>query len=118
MESEHCSQSLVPYQHATSQIVFKNMASRPYSIYPHGLTIGKSDEGVNYPAGGSVSLSSQTNATLWSGRLPTLLPLNVMIRSHCHCQATSLMALSQVRHTHMCGECLRRTNLWMGTPAV
>uniref|UniRef100_A0A3B3ZXG2 Plastocyanin-like domain-containing protein n=1 Tax=Periophthalmus magnuspinnatus TaxID=409849 RepID=A0A3B3ZXG2_9GOBI len=33
-------------------IVFKNMASRPYSIYPHGLTIEKSQEGVNYPAGG------------------------------------------------------------------
>lgn len=27
------------------------MASRPYSIYPHGLTIEKSEEGVNYPAG-------------------------------------------------------------------
>uniref|UniRef100_A0A669DJP7 Coagulation factor V n=1 Tax=Oreochromis niloticus TaxID=8128 RepID=A0A669DJP7_ORENI len=26
-------------------IVFKNMASRPYSIYPHGLTIEKSQEG-------------------------------------------------------------------------
>uniref|UniRef100_A0AAQ6INU1 F5/8 type C domain-containing protein n=1 Tax=Anabas testudineus TaxID=64144 RepID=A0AAQ6INU1_ANATE len=26
-------------------IVFKNMASRPYSIYPHGLTIDKSAEG-------------------------------------------------------------------------
>lgn len=34
------------------QIVFKNKASRPYSIYPHGLTIEKSEEGVNYPAGG------------------------------------------------------------------
>ncbi|KAM4608866.1 coagulation factor V [Polymixia lowei] len=34
-------------------IVFKNMASRPYSIYPHGLTIEKSEEGVNYPAGGN-----------------------------------------------------------------
>ncbi len=38
------------------QIVFKNMASRPYSIYPHGLTIEKSEEGVNYPAGGTKSL--------------------------------------------------------------
>uniref|UniRef100_A0A3Q4HQX0 Coagulation factor V n=1 Tax=Neolamprologus brichardi TaxID=32507 RepID=A0A3Q4HQX0_NEOBR len=28
-----------------------NMASRPYSIYPHGLTIEKSQEGVNYPKG-------------------------------------------------------------------
>ncbi|CAL9690457.1 unnamed protein product [Knipowitschia caucasica] len=37
------------------KIVFKNMASRPYSIYPHGLTIEKSQEGVNYPAGGNQS---------------------------------------------------------------
>ncbi|KAM9804466.1 coagulation factor V [Neosynchiropus ocellatus] len=35
------------------KIVFKNKASRPYSIYPHGLTIEKSDEGVKYPAGGN-----------------------------------------------------------------
>ncbi|XP_054915736.1 coagulation factor V [Poeciliopsis prolifica] len=34
-------------------IVFKNLASRPYSIYPHGLTLDKSEEGVNYPAGGN-----------------------------------------------------------------
>lgn len=34
------------------QIVFKNKASRPYSIYPHGLTIDKAAEGVNYPEGG------------------------------------------------------------------
>uniref|UniRef100_A0A8C2ZZC3 ferroxidase n=1 Tax=Cyclopterus lumpus TaxID=8103 RepID=A0A8C2ZZC3_CYCLU len=34
------------------KIVFKNMASRPYSIYPHGLTLEKPEEGVNYPAGG------------------------------------------------------------------
>ncbi|KAK7882323.1 hypothetical protein WMY93_028497 [Mugilogobius chulae] len=37
------------------KIVFKNLASRPYSIYPHGLTIEKSQEGVNYPAGGNQS---------------------------------------------------------------
>ncbi|KAM8856352.1 coagulation factor V isoform 2-T2 [Spinachia spinachia] len=37
------------------KIVFKNKASRPYSIYPHGLTIEKSEEGVNYPAGGNQS---------------------------------------------------------------
>ncbi|CAJ1078923.1 coagulation factor V [Xyrichtys novacula] len=36
-------------------VVFKNMASRPYSIYPHGLSIDKSEEGVNYPAGGNQS---------------------------------------------------------------
>uniref|UniRef100_A0A665V2I4 Coagulation factor V n=1 Tax=Echeneis naucrates TaxID=173247 RepID=A0A665V2I4_ECHNA len=34
-----------------SQVVFKNMASRPYSIYPHGLIMSKSNEGVNYPEG-------------------------------------------------------------------
>jgi len=39
------------------QIVFKNMASRPYSIYPQGLTIDKSQEGVNYPEGGTDVLS-------------------------------------------------------------
>lgn len=32
------------------------MASRPYSIYPHGLTIEKSEEGVNYPEGGKECL--------------------------------------------------------------
>ncbi|KAM3607792.1 uncharacterized protein V6R79_014032 [Siganus canaliculatus] len=37
------------------KIVFKNLASRPYSIYPHGLTIEKSEEGANYPAGGNQS---------------------------------------------------------------
>ncbi|KTF93689.1 hypothetical protein cypCar_00002725 [Cyprinus carpio] len=32
------------------KIVFKNKATRPYSIYPHGLTIDKAAEGANYPA--------------------------------------------------------------------
>ncbi|XP_041663458.1 coagulation factor V [Cheilinus undulatus] len=36
-------------------IVFKNMASRPYSIYPHGLSIEKLEEGANYPAGSNQS---------------------------------------------------------------
>ncbi|XP_028250097.1 coagulation factor V [Parambassis ranga] len=44
-------------------IVFKNMASRPYSIYPHGLTIGKSEEGVNYPEGGNQSHGVQPGET-------------------------------------------------------
>ncbi|XP_029314616.1 LOW QUALITY PROTEIN: coagulation factor V [Cottoperca gobio] len=44
-------------------IVFKNMASRPYSIYPHGLTIEKSEEGVNYPAGGNQSHGVQPGET-------------------------------------------------------
>ncbi|XP_055006712.1 coagulation factor V-like [Boleophthalmus pectinirostris] len=50
------------------KIVFKNMASRPYSIYPHGLTIEKSQEGVNYPAGGNQSHGVQpgeTHTYLW-----------------------------------------------------
>uniref|UniRef100_A0A8C4IUV6 ferroxidase n=1 Tax=Dicentrarchus labrax TaxID=13489 RepID=A0A8C4IUV6_DICLA len=44
-------------------IVFKNMASRPYSIYPHGLTIEKSEEGVNYPTGGNQSHGVQPGET-------------------------------------------------------
>ncbi|XP_070694535.1 coagulation factor V [Pempheris klunzingeri] len=44
-------------------IVFKNKASRPYSIYPHGLTIEKSEEGVNYPAGGNHSHGVQPGDT-------------------------------------------------------
>ncbi|XP_029968000.1 coagulation factor V [Salarias fasciatus] len=49
-------------------IVFKNMASRPYSIYPHGLTIEKSEEGVNYPDGGNHShgvLPGETHTYVW-----------------------------------------------------
>ncbi|XP_073329346.1 coagulation factor V [Pagrus major] len=49
-------------------IVFKNMASRPYSIYPHGLTIEKSEEGVNYPAGGNQSHGvepGETHTYVW-----------------------------------------------------
>ncbi|KTF81720.1 hypothetical protein cypCar_00017575 [Cyprinus carpio] len=38
------------------KIVFKNKASRPYSIYPHGLTIDKAAEGASYPAGGLSNL--------------------------------------------------------------
>ncbi|KAJ1119171.1 hypothetical protein NDU88_007357 [Pleurodeles waltl] len=33
----------------TIKIVFKNMASRPYSIYPHGVSISKAMEGATYP---------------------------------------------------------------------
>lgn len=56
-----------------SQIVFKNMASRPYSIYPHGLTIEKLDEGVNYPEGGTNGVQHlsyctvHTGVIIWSG---------------------------------------------------
>uniref|UniRef100_A0A3B5A0B7 ferroxidase n=1 Tax=Stegastes partitus TaxID=144197 RepID=A0A3B5A0B7_9TELE len=45
------------------KIVFKNMASRPYSIYPHGLTVEKSEEGVNYPEGGNQSHGVQPGET-------------------------------------------------------
>ncbi|XP_061679795.1 coagulation factor V isoform X2 [Syngnathoides biaculeatus] len=45
------------------KIVFKNMASRPYSIYPHGLTIEKSEEGVNYPEGGNKTHAVQPGET-------------------------------------------------------
>uniref|UniRef100_A0A668AXY2 Coagulation factor V n=1 Tax=Myripristis murdjan TaxID=586833 RepID=A0A668AXY2_9TELE len=44
-------------------IVFKNMASRPYSIYPHGLTMEKSQEGVTYPEGGNQSRGVQPGET-------------------------------------------------------
>ncbi|XP_038613796.1 coagulation factor V [Tachyglossus aculeatus] len=33
----------------TIQIVFKNLASRPYSIYPHGVSLSKSEEAASYP---------------------------------------------------------------------
>ncbi|XP_056295150.1 coagulation factor V isoform X2 [Pseudoliparis swirei] len=45
------------------KIVFKNLASRPYSIYPHGLTLEKPEEGVNYPAGGNHSHGVQPGET-------------------------------------------------------
>ncbi|KAL2081363.1 hypothetical protein ACEWY4_023216 [Coilia grayii] len=45
------------------RIVFKNKASRPYSIYPHGLTIDKAGEGANYPAGGNQSHAVQPGET-------------------------------------------------------
>ncbi|KAK2840349.1 hypothetical protein Q5P01_014089 [Channa striata] len=44
-------------------IVFKNKASRPYSIYPHGLTIEKSGEGFNYPEAGNQSHGVQPGET-------------------------------------------------------
>lgn len=35
--------------HLSIQIVFKNKASRPYSMYFHGVTLSKNAEGANYP---------------------------------------------------------------------
>ncbi|XP_063070058.1 coagulation factor V [Engraulis encrasicolus] len=45
------------------KIVFKNKASRPYSIYPHGLTLDKAGEGASYPAGGNQSHGVQPGQT-------------------------------------------------------
>ncbi|KAM4683873.1 coagulation factor V isoform 1-T9 [Amazona ochrocephala] len=35
--------------HDNVKVVFKNKASRPYSIYFHGVTLSKNAEGANYP---------------------------------------------------------------------
>lgn len=35
--------------HLSIQIVFKNKASRPYSMYFHGVTLSKNAEGADYP---------------------------------------------------------------------
>ncbi|XP_067300231.1 coagulation factor V [Pseudorasbora parva] len=45
------------------KIVFKNKASRPYSIYPHGLTIDKEAEGASYPEGGNHTHGIQPGET-------------------------------------------------------
>ncbi|XP_067849012.1 coagulation factor V [Heptranchias perlo] len=42
------------------KIFFKNMASRPYSIYPHGITVNKMNEGTNYP-GNSTDSKNQVD---------------------------------------------------------
>uniref|UniRef100_A0A4W4EHW2 ferroxidase n=1 Tax=Electrophorus electricus TaxID=8005 RepID=A0A4W4EHW2_ELEEL len=48
------------------KIVFKNKASRPYSIYPHGLTIDKAAEGANYPEGGDHAVQpGETYTYVW-----------------------------------------------------
>uniref|UniRef100_A0A8C6LFP5 Coagulation factor V n=1 Tax=Nothobranchius furzeri TaxID=105023 RepID=A0A8C6LFP5_NOTFU len=48
------------------KVVFRNMASRPYSIYPHGLTIDKSEEGVTYPEGGMALAPGETHTYVWN----------------------------------------------------
>ncbi|XP_036395942.1 coagulation factor V [Megalops cyprinoides] len=45
------------------KIVFKNKASRPYSIYPHGLTIDKMEEGFSYPDRGNQTSGVQPGQT-------------------------------------------------------
>lgn len=103
------------------QIVFKNMASRPYSIYPHGLTIEKSEEGVNYPAG---STNSNTccfkTLVLFALRCDSLSSINLIKCTvyQCCCKATSLLECSRVRHTPMCGKWWKRMSLWTATLAV
>ncbi|XP_032888937.1 coagulation factor V isoform X2 [Amblyraja radiata] len=51
------------------KIYFKNKASRPYSIYPNGITISKINEGVKYPGNSSDSKSQvepdQIQIYLW-----------------------------------------------------
>ncbi|XP_078415826.1 coagulation factor V [Cetorhinus maximus] len=42
------------------KVHFKNLASRPYSIYPHGITVNKQDEGTNYP-GNSTNSTKQVD---------------------------------------------------------
>ncbi|XP_072369925.1 coagulation factor V [Scyliorhinus torazame] len=42
------------------KIHFKNFASQPYSIYPHGITVDKQNEGTNYP-GNSTDTTNQVN---------------------------------------------------------
>ncbi|XP_043556810.1 coagulation factor V [Chiloscyllium plagiosum] len=42
------------------QVYFKNMASRPYSIYPQGITIDKENEGADYP-GDSTNSTKQVD---------------------------------------------------------
>ncbi|XP_068815645.1 coagulation factor V [Struthio camelus] len=42
------------------KIVFKNKASRPYSIYFHGVTLSKNAEGASYPLG---TTSNSTQST-------------------------------------------------------
>ncbi|XP_076119380.1 coagulation factor V [Alosa pseudoharengus] len=51
------------------RIVFNNKATRPYSIYPHGLTIDKAGEGANYPEGGNQTHAVQpgeTHTYIWN----------------------------------------------------
>ncbi|XP_028846857.1 coagulation factor V isoform X2 [Denticeps clupeoides] len=45
------------------KVVFKNKATHPYSIYPHGLTINKDNEGANYPPGGNQTHAVQPGET-------------------------------------------------------
>ncbi|KAG7467050.1 hypothetical protein MATL_G00149280 [Megalops atlanticus] len=45
------------------KIVFKNKASRPFSIYPHGLTIDKMEEGFSYPDRGNQTNGVQPGQT-------------------------------------------------------
>uniref|UniRef100_A0A3B5MK47 Coagulation factor V n=1 Tax=Xiphophorus couchianus TaxID=32473 RepID=A0A3B5MK47_9TELE len=58
VENEHRKNELGilgPVIRANSVIIFCRLdyGFMPYSIYPHGLTVEKSEEGVNYPEGGN-----------------------------------------------------------------
>lgn len=41
----------MPYLHFIQQVIFRNLASRPYSIHANGVSYGKQMEGLNYEDG-------------------------------------------------------------------
>uniref|UniRef100_A0A6I8P7S7 Coagulation factor V n=1 Tax=Ornithorhynchus anatinus TaxID=9258 RepID=A0A6I8P7S7_ORNAN len=53
----------------TIKVVFKNLASRPYSIYPHGVSLSKTEEGVSYP--GDTSGNSTLSRAVQPGEIYT-----------------------------------------------
>ncbi|KAG7260157.1 hypothetical protein CRUP_020888 [Coryphaenoides rupestris] len=57
------------------KVVFKNMASKPYSIYPHGLMIEKSQEGATYPEGGWAQNTTHNTTTNTTNNGTTILQI-------------------------------------------
>ncbi|XP_038613808.1 coagulation factor V-like [Tachyglossus aculeatus] len=53
----------------TIKVVFKNLASRPYSIYPHGVSLSKREEGASYP--GDTSGNSTLSRAVQPGEIYT-----------------------------------------------
>uniref|UniRef100_S4RYU6 ferroxidase n=1 Tax=Petromyzon marinus TaxID=7757 RepID=S4RYU6_PETMA len=57
--------------HDVIAVYFKNLASRPYSMHPHGVFYSKASEGANYPDGqefgskGEFVLPGQTHTYHW-----------------------------------------------------
>ncbi|XP_061422642.1 ferroxidase HEPHL1-like [Lethenteron reissneri] len=60
--------------HDVIAVYFKNLASRPYSMHPHGVFYSKASEGANYPDGqefgskGEFVLPGQTHTYHWMVR--------------------------------------------------